>query len=126
MRRPRPLGPSPPPWTGHQIFHLVSDGGLAHGRPWPQVASSGLQDSGQPSAECWRVVSLQVRSGTSSSQCAPVGPSGAWWNDNENDMPSPIARLLPPSAVLIPTHPGPPLGVAGDREPSGWVSVAGW
>jgi hypothetical protein len=31
------------------------------------------------------VLSLQVTSGGSSSRCAPVGPSSAWWNDQRND-----------------------------------------
>ena len=44
-----------------------------------------LQDSGQPSARCWRVLSFQLTSDRSSSQCAPVGPSSAWWNDRGND-----------------------------------------
>jgi hypothetical protein len=85
-----------------------------------------LQDSGQPSAECWRVVSLQLTSGASSSQCAPIGPSSAWWNDNENDMPSLIARLLPPSAVLIPTRPGTFPWCRWRPRTVRLVSVAGW
>jgi hypothetical protein len=28
---------------------------------------------------------LQLRSGGSSSECAPVGPSSARWNDRQND-----------------------------------------
>ena len=32
------------------------------------------------------MLSLPVRSGRSSSQCAPVGPSSAWWNDKQNDI----------------------------------------
>jgi hypothetical protein len=45
-----------------------------------------LQDSGQPSVECWPVLSLQLTSDASSSQCAPVGPGSAWWNDKRNDI----------------------------------------
>jgi hypothetical protein len=40
-----------------------------------------LQDSWQASTACWRVLSWQLTSGGSSSQCAPVGPSNAQWND---------------------------------------------
>jgi hypothetical protein len=72
-------------WSGHQIFHLVTHGGLAHGLPWPQVASSGLQDSWQSSAAYCLVPSLQLRSGGSSSQCAPDSLSSARWNDKRND-----------------------------------------
>ena len=36
---------------------------------------------------CRPVLSLQLRSGGSSTWCAPVGPSSAWWNDKRNDMP---------------------------------------
>src|SRR5512132_1648721 len=85
MRRPWPLRPSPPPWTGHQIFYLVTHGELAHGLPRPQAASSGLQDSSASSTAYCRVLSLQLASGGSSSQCAPVGPSNPWWNDKRND-----------------------------------------
>jgi hypothetical protein len=44
-----------------------------------------LQDSGQPSIACWRVLSLQLRSGGSSSQCAPDRPSSVRWNGQRND-----------------------------------------
>ena len=44
-----------------------------------------LQDSSGSSTASWRVVSWQLRSGGSSSQCAPVGPSSAGWNDR-NDL----------------------------------------
>jgi hypothetical protein len=47
---------------------------------------------------CWRVVSLQVRSGGSSSQCAPVGPSSAGWNDRRNDRPA----MAGPSTAAYP------------------------
>src|SRR5215216_1347112 len=49
--------------------------------------SSGLQDSSGSSTACWRVLSLQLTSDRSSSQCAPVRPSSAGWNDIENDIP---------------------------------------
>jgi len=48
---------------------------------------SRLQDSSGSSTACWRVLSLQLTSDRSSSQCAPVRPSSAWWNDIENDIP---------------------------------------
>ena len=65
----------------------------------PQAAVSPcLQDSSGSSTECWRVLSLQLKSGGSSGQCAPVGPSSAWWNDQRNDrrLPcgTPSARML--------------------------------
>jgi hypothetical protein len=67
----------------------------------PSPSCSGLQDSRGPSAACWRVLSLQVRSGGSSSQYAPVGPSSARWNDRQNDTP--VAprdmRAAPPGAL---------------------------
>ena len=79
-----------------------------------------LQDSSESSTACWRVFSLQLRSDGLSSQCAPVGPSSAWWNDIENDMPSRISRLPTPSAVLSQPQPRTsPFDIAGDREPSG-------
>jgi hypothetical protein len=37
----------------------------------------------QIAARRWRALSWQLSSGASSSQCAPVGPSGAWWNDRD-------------------------------------------
>jgi hypothetical protein len=52
-----------------------------------------LQDSGQPSTECWRVLSLQLRSGEASSKYAPVGLSSARWNDCENDRASSLGAL---------------------------------
>jgi hypothetical protein len=42
-----------------------------------------LQDRSGSSTACWRVLSWQLRSGGSSSQCAPVGPSSPRWNDCE-------------------------------------------
>jgi hypothetical protein len=35
---------------------------------------------------CWRVLSLQLASGGSSRECAPVGPSSVGWNDMDNDI----------------------------------------
>jgi len=43
------------------------------------------------------VLSLQVRSEGSSSQCAPDGPSGAWWNDKRNDIRMPLASRDQPA-----------------------------
>jgi hypothetical protein len=68
-----------------------------------------LQDSGQPSIACWRVLSLQLRSGGSSSQYAPVGPSSARWNDCETaqwfgDDPAP--RSVAVGVTLGMTDPG--------------------
>ena len=40
---------------------------------------------------CCRVLSLQLGSGGPSSQCAPVGPSGPWWNDTWNNGQSNLA-----------------------------------
>ena len=45
-----------------------------------------LQDSSGSSTAYQRVLSLQVRSGGSSSQYAPVGPSRAGWNNKRNDI----------------------------------------
>jgi hypothetical protein len=53
------------------------------GRSWH---GSKLQDSSGSSTACCRVVSLQLTSGGSSSQCAPVRPSSARWNDMRNDI----------------------------------------
>ena len=44
-----------------------------------------LQDRSGSSTACWRVLSLQLTSERSSSQCVPDGLSNAWWNDHEND-----------------------------------------
>jgi len=52
-----------------------------------------LQDSGEPSTGYWPVLSWQLRSGGSSSQCAPVGLSDAWWNDKRNDIAPRSTRL---------------------------------
>jgi hypothetical protein len=53
------------------------------GRSWH---GSRLQDRRGSSTACWPVVSLQLRSGASCSQCAPDRPSDARWNDRQNDM----------------------------------------
>jgi hypothetical protein len=45
-----------------------------------------LQDRRGSSTACWRVLSLQLTSDRSSSQCAPVGPSSPRWNDQQNDQ----------------------------------------
>ena len=45
----------------------------------PQPA--GYKTKGNRPAGYWRVLSLQLRSGWSSSQCAPDRPSGVGWND---------------------------------------------
>jgi hypothetical protein len=45
---------------------------------------------------CWRVLSLQLRSGRPSSQWAAVGPSSARWNDCENDR-----RLIPEWLTML-------------------------
>jgi hypothetical protein len=42
-----------------------------------------LQDRRGSSTACWPVLSWQLRSGASSSQRAPVGRCGLWWNDCE-------------------------------------------
>jgi hypothetical protein len=67
-----------------------------------------LQDRRGSSTACWRVLSLQLRSDRSSSQCAPVGPSGPRWNDRKNDMPAapPHATRSRVSAWST-THPTP-------------------
>jgi hypothetical protein len=56
--------------------------------PRAPTICSQLQDSSGSSAACWWVLSLQLVSGGRSSQCAPVGPSSARWNDKRNDMPT--------------------------------------
>jgi hypothetical protein len=84
--------------------HGQSDRGQRPQVPHPQGDPSGeelawglgprtccLQDRSGSSTACWRVVSLQLRSGGSSSQYAPVGPSSGRWNDYQNDM-LPFAR----------------------------------
>jgi hypothetical protein len=45
-----------------------------------------MQDSRQPYTACWRVRSWQLRSGRSSGQYAPDGPSSAWRDDTQNDI----------------------------------------
>jgi hypothetical protein len=70
------------------------------GLPWPQVASSGLQDSSGSSTACWRVLFLQLPSGRSSSQSAPDGPSSARWNDKRNDILAVSSEEDPPQSVL--------------------------
>jgi hypothetical protein len=67
------------------------------GLPWPQVASSGLQDSSGSSTACWQVLSSLLRSGASSSQYAPVRFSSACWNVHRNDRAGvkPVTRCLP-------------------------------
>ena len=47
---------------------------------------------------CWPVPSLHVRSDEPSSQCAPVGPSHAWWNDKRNDIANAMKELPPAGA----------------------------
>jgi len=59
-----------------------------------EQAGSDLQDSRGSSTAYWPVVSLQLRSDRSSSQCAPVGPSSARWNDIENDKRALWRRFL--------------------------------
>src|SRR5215217_8606451 len=76
-----------------------------------------LQDSRGSSAACWPVLSLQVRSGGSSSQCAPVGPRSARWNDRKNDMPvAPPGSMRPRSSAWSTTHPAPRRRRAGVKE----------
>src|SRR4029453_9733694 len=50
------------------------------------VRLSCLQDRRGSSTECWQVLSWQLRSSSPSSQCAPVGRSSPWWNDQRNDQ----------------------------------------
>jgi hypothetical protein len=59
-----------------------------------------LQDRRGSSTAYWRVLSLQVKSGGSSRQCAPVGPSNAWWNDKRNDVLDLHIRVLGPKDAL--------------------------
>ena len=56
-----------------------------------------LQDSSGSSTACWHVLSLQLTSGGSSSQCAPVGPSSPRWNDKQNDVVLRFQCLQPTS-----------------------------
>ena len=78
----RPTGPASTPGGSHLDADIRSS---PHSSGAGLVRLSCLQDSGQPSTGTCRVVSLQLRSGRSSSQCAAVGPSAAWWNDKWND-----------------------------------------
>jgi hypothetical protein len=49
---------------------------------------------------CWRVLSLQLTSSGSSSQCTRVGPSSARWNDKRNDILAVSSEEDPPQSVL--------------------------
>jgi hypothetical protein len=65
--------------------------------------SSGLQDSSGSSVEYWPVLSWQVTSGRSSSQCAPDSPNDRRWNDTGNDMPllGQLPRGLSPGGSVM-------------------------
>jgi hypothetical protein len=94
--------------SGNEVARLAGDGrpggsiGLARregfgvGRSWH---GSRLQDGSGPSTACWPVLSLHVRLGGSSSQCAPVGPSDAWWNDMDWPLRHPPAASHNPLEV---------------------------
>jgi hypothetical protein len=64
---------------------------------WPVVSGAGRgrepptccsQDRSGSSTACWPMLSLQLTSDRSSSQCAPVRPSSTRWNDKRNDRPA--------------------------------------
>jgi hypothetical protein len=65
--------------------NLVTAGGLACGTAAVSSSAQRITDSSGSSMACWPVLSLQLTSGGSSSQCAPVGRSNAWWTDRGND-----------------------------------------
>jgi hypothetical protein len=96
-----------------------------------------LQDSGESSAGCWRVLSLQLTSDRSSSQYAPVGPSSARWNDKQNDTSRrsawcPVdaiggARPVPggPAAPMAPPIRAPPAALYQPLRPRRQVGSSG-
>ena len=63
----------------------ASDLRLLELAPGLEPGTCCLQDRSESSMACWPVLPLQLRSGGSSSQCAPVGPSDGRWNDRGND-----------------------------------------
>jgi len=63
---------------------------------------SCLQDSGESSTACCRVLSLQLRSGALSRWCHPVARRGAWWNDKRNDS---TARVLARTSGVLGASP---------------------
>jgi hypothetical protein len=65
-----------------------------------EPATCCLQDSSGPSTGYCRVVSLQLTSDGWSSQCAPVGPSSARWNDTRNDILAVSSEEDPPQSVV--------------------------
>jgi hypothetical protein len=69
----------------------VSELRLLELAPGLEPGTCYLQDSRQPSIECWCVLSLQVTSGGSSSQCARDRRCNPWWNDKRNDRAAPQA-----------------------------------
>src|SRR4029453_9051291 len=83
-----------PAWGGSMAFHGQRPSVITRLRAvsWlgrlaeARTPTCCLQDSSGSSTACWPVRSLQLTSEGSSSQCAPVGPSSAWWNDQRNDQ----------------------------------------
>src|SRR4029450_8557033 len=65
-----------------------------------------LQDSGEPSRACWPVHYLQLRSGGSSSQCAPVGGVVPGGMTNGMTGAAPVRRPGGPLSAWM-THLGP-------------------
>ena len=73
------LRPAQPPLTPDEVTPHVDEGHLSAVDAWQGEASTVDQDSGQPSSRCWRVLFWQLRSGGSSSQCAPDGSRVLGW-----------------------------------------------
>jgi hypothetical protein len=98
----------------------VNDEGRCSCRPCslnlrPSPSCSGLKTAGNRppgTGGYWQVLSLQLTSDRSSSQCAPVGPSSARWNDKWNDMPA--------------TQPSSVGGLGRAAEPMLWGRRAPW
>jgi hypothetical protein len=67
-----------------------------------------LQDSSGSSTGYWPVSSLQLRSDALSSQCAPVRPRSARWNDRQNDHLSKQSGRRELQRCLAELHPDRP------------------
>jgi hypothetical protein len=128
-----PLGCGPPSrQVSHteSIAHLVDQppydaaeatvcSGLSPAQLPTQHHACCLHDSRASSTACWRVLSLQVRSDGSSSQCAPVRSSDARWSVQRNDRPVvPVASRQGATVAEPPTsRKANTSGAEGGRHP---------